>query len=55
MFALVLVLVIVAIATHTPWVLLGIPVLWLLAGRRRYWRRNWRRNWAHQGWSGRGC
>lgn len=46
-FPLVIVLVVIALATGTWWVLLGIPALWLLSFPRR--RRRWagsRRGWA---------
>lgn len=44
MLPFVIVLVIVAFATDTWWVLLGIPLLWLVTApmrRRRWARRHW--------------
>lgn len=48
MFLLVLALVIIAIATNTPWLLLAVPALWLLTTPLRY-----RRRWAGRHWAGR--
>lgn len=44
-FPLVLALVVIALATDTWWVLLGIPILWLTTAPLR------RRRWARGGWA----